>query len=159
VPTDLNTQLVLLSPQQRSMYERKLQSIQQVYGEAPISDFLRKGIIDQVQFETRLDVMEIAALGRSLDDKRRQQLQKLYDGKSDAFKDKAEQSVSTGFNDRWGVEPVFGKETSGKVKRTLRDRYLIQSDRRAMEIVYLGRPLGAEQRFGAEAFYRKLSPE
>jgi hypothetical protein len=54
---------------------------------------------------------------------------------------------------------VFGQETSGKVKRTLRDRYLVQSDRRAMEIVYLGRPLSAEQRDAAEAFYKKLSPE
>jgi hypothetical protein len=64
-----------------------------------------------------------------------------------------------GFNDRWGLDPVFGKETSGKVKRTLRDRYLMQSDRRAMEIVYLGRPLSAPQRDAAEAFYKKLSPE
>jgi hypothetical protein len=158
VPTDLNSQLVLLSPEQRAIYERKLQTIQKVSGESQI-DYLRQGIFDQVQFETRLDVMEIAALGRSLDDKRRKQLEALYQGKSDAFKDKAEQSVSTGFNDRWGVAPVFGKETSGKVKRTLRDRYLVQSDRRAMEIVYLGRPLNAEQRFEAEAFYKKLSPE
>jgi hypothetical protein len=67
-----------------------------------MSGFMRQGIFDQVQFETRLDVMEISALGRSLDAKRRQRLQKLYDGKSDAFKDKAEQSVSAGFNDRWG---------------------------------------------------------
>jgi ribosomal protein L15E len=120
---------------------------------------MRQGIFDQVQFETRLDVMEISALGRSLDDKRRQRLQKLYDGKSDAFKDKAEQSVSAGFNDRWGIDPVFGKEMSGKVKRTMRDRYLVQSDRRAMEVAYLGRPLSAQQRDAAEAFYEKLSPE
>jgi hypothetical protein len=158
VPTDLNSQLALLSPEQRGIYERKLQTIQKVYGESQI-DYLRQGVFDQVQFETRLDVMEIAALGRSLDDKRRKQLEALYQSKSDAFKDKAEQSVAVGFNDHWGVDPVFGKETSGKVKRTLRDRYLIQSDRRAMEIVYLGRPLGAQQREAVQIFYAKLSPE
>jgi hypothetical protein len=148
-----------LSSEQRAIYKRKLQTIQKVYGDIPISDYLRQGIFGQVQFETRLDVMEISALGRSLEDKRRQQLQVLYESKNDAFKDKTEASVLTGFNERWGVDPVFGKETSGKVKRTMRDRYLIRSDRRAMEIVYLGRPLSAEQRFSAEAFYKKLSPE
>jgi hypothetical protein len=45
------------------------------------------------------------------------------------------------------------------VKRTLRDCYLIQSNRRAMEIAYLGRPLSAQQQQAAEAFYEKLTLE
>jgi hypothetical protein len=158
VPTDLKARQALLSPAQAAIYERKLQSIQRVYGDQPVSEYVRQGVLDQVQFETRLDVMEIYGLGRSLDDKRRQRLENLYDGKSEDFKDKAEQSVSAGFKERWGIDPVFGQETTGKVKRVMRDRYLIQSDRRAMEIAYLGRPLSAQQRKAAEAFYEKLSP-
>jgi hypothetical protein len=41
----------------------------------------------------------------------------------------------------------------------MRDRYLINSDRHALEIAYLGRPLSASDRKGADAFYAKLSPE
>jgi hypothetical protein len=115
-------------------------------------------VFDQVQFETRLDVMEIHSLGRSLDPKRREQLEALYDGKSETFKDKASQSVAAGFESQWGVDPIFGKDVSGKVKRVLRDRYLVNSDRRALEIVYLGRALSAPQRIATDAFYAKLTP-
>jgi hypothetical protein len=159
VPTDPNTQLALLTPEQTAIYNRKLQSIQKVYGNTPISDYLRQSVFDQVQFETRLDVMEIGILGRSLDDKRRKQLEALYQGKSETFKARAKESVSSGFNERWGVDPVFGKETCGKVKRVMRDRYLIQGDRHAMEIAYLGHPLNDQQRRTAQKFYEKLSFE
>jgi hypothetical protein len=158
VPTSLDTKRALLSPVQAAMYDRKLQNLQKIYGDQPLSEFLRQSVLDQVQFETRLDVMEIHGLGRSLDPKRRQKLEALYDSKNETFKDKAEQSVSTGFREQWGFDPVFGKETAGKVKRVMRDRYLIQSDRRAMEIAYLGRPLSAPQRKAVEAFYAKLTP-
>jgi hypothetical protein len=92
VPSDLTSQLALLSPAQQGIYHRKLESIQAVYPNTPLPDFLRQSVFDQVQFETRLDVMEIHTLGRSLDPKRRQQLEALYEGKPEAFKDKAEQS-------------------------------------------------------------------
>ncbi len=159
VPTDLDTRRALLSPAQAAIYDRKLHTIQKGYGDQPITEFMRQSVWDQVQFETRLDVMEIRTLGRSLDDKRRGRLEKLYASKSETFKEKAEQSVAAGFQSQYEVDPVFGKETAGKVKRTLRDRYLIQSDRRAMEIAYLGKPLSAQQRKSAEAFYEKLTPE
>jgi hypothetical protein len=158
VPISLDTKRALLSPVQAAMYDRKLQNLQKIYGDQPLSEFLRQSVLDQVQFETRLDVMEIHGLGRSLDPKRRQKLEALYDGKSETFKAKAEQSVSNGFREQWGFDPVFGQETAGKVKRVMRDRYLIQSDRRAMEIAYLGRPLSAPQRKAVEAFYAKLTP-
>lgn len=159
VPTDLDTRLALLSPTQQAIYNRKVQSLQKVYGDKPLADFLRQSVFDQVQFETRLDVMEIATLGRSLDDHRRQKLEALYASKSDTFKGKASESVSAGFESQWGVDPIFGKDVSGKVKRVMRDKYLIQSDRHALEIAYLGRPLSAPQRTAADGFYTKLSPE
>jgi hypothetical protein len=57
-------------------------------------------------------------------------LEKLYDSKSETFKQKATQSVAAGFERQYGVDLVFGKAMAWKVKRTLIDRYLIQSDRR-----------------------------
>jgi hypothetical protein len=41
----------------------------------------------------------------------------------------------------------------------LRDRYLVNSDRHALEIVYLGRALSAPQRTAVDGFYAKLTPE
>jgi hypothetical protein len=105
VPTDLETRQALLSPAQAAIYERKLQTIQKVYGDQPVSKFMRRSLLDQVQFETRLDVMEIRMLGRSLDDTRRQRLEALYEGKDESFKQKAEQSVAAGFEEQWGVDP------------------------------------------------------
>ena len=134
VPTDLDTKVALLSPTQQAIYNRKLESVQKRFPDVPLADFQRQSVFDQVQFETRLDVMEIHTLGRSLDDKRRDQLEALYASKSGTFKGKASESVGAGFESTWGVDPIFGKDTSGKVKRVLRDRYLINSDRHALEL-------------------------